>query len=206
MFKLTHKEEDYYAMFDDLADLSVKAAARLDELAKDYRDVQRAIEEIEGIEHEADRRVADINDQLNRSFITPIDREDIFQIARKMDRIIDVIDSTAQRFVMYNVTAMAEDAKALIGHIVVTVGAVKKLVVHLREHKPEEFNAAAIRVDKLEHEGDDIYRSAMRRLFSDSKDAIEVIKWKEIYEVLEKAIDACEDAAHVIHGVVVKNS
>lgn len=206
MFKLTHKEEDYYAMFADIAGLGVDAAKRLDALARDYRDVPGAIKDIEAIEHAADDRVHAINDQLNRSFITPIDREDIFQIAKKLDRIIDVIDSTSQRFVMYNVTVVAGDAVALIAHIVKIAEAVKDLVSHLRAHKQDRFSAAAELIDSLEHDGDVLYRGAMHRLFRDQKDAIEVIKWKEIYQILEKAIDACEEAANVIHGVVVKNS
>jgi predicted phosphate transport protein (TIGR00153 family) len=206
MFKLTHKEEDYYAMFGTLALCAAEAAARLEALIRDYRDAQKAIDEIEAVEHRADERVRAINDQLNRSFITPIDREDIFQIARKLDRIVDVVDSTAARFLMYNVTVVASDAKDLSAHVVKTVGAVVDLVSHLRAHKPEAFGAAVELVDSLEHEGDDLYRSAMRRLFTDEPDAVEVVKWKEIYEMLEKAIDACEDVAHVIHGVVVKNS
>jgi predicted phosphate transport protein (TIGR00153 family) len=206
MFKLTHKEEDYYAMFGDIAVLAVEAAQRLDLLARDYRDVPGAIRDIEKIEHAADERVHAVNDQLNRSFITPIDREDIFLVAKKLDRIIDVIDSTSQRFVMYNVTVVAEDAKALIAHIVTTAVAVKDLVSQLRAHKQDKFSAAAKLVDSLEHDGDVLYRAAMHRLFSEQKDAIEVLKWKEIYQILEKAIDACEEAANVIHGVVVKNS
>jgi len=206
MFKLTHKEEDYYAMFGELADFAVQGAARLSALVNDYRDLPAAIADIERIEHGADERVHAINDQLNRSFITPIDREDIFIVAKKLDRIIDIMDSTVQRFTMYNVTEIAEDAKVLVAHIVKTVAAIADLVSHLKAHKPELFNLAAKQVDKLEDEGDDIYRAAMRRLFTDSTNAIEVIKWKEIYEMLEKTIDACEDVAGILHGVVVKNS
>lgn len=206
MFKLTHKEEDYYAMFGELADFAVEGAARLSTLVNNYRDLPAAIADIERIEHAADDRVHTINDQLNRSFITPIDREDIFLIAKKLDRIIDIMDSTVQRFTMYNVTVVAEDAKVLVAHIVKTVAAIADLVSHLKAHKPEKFNAAAKLVDVLEDEGDDIYRAAIRRLFTESKDAVEVVKWKEIYEMLEKCIDACEDAAGILHGVVVKNS
>lgn len=206
MFKLTHKEEDYYTMFGDIAGYALDAARRLDQLARDYRDLPKAIADIEALEHAADERVRAITDQLNRSFITPIDREDIFQVAKKLDRIIDIIDATSQRFMMYNVTVVPEDAVAMTGHIVQTAEAVKELVAQLKALKLDKFNKATEVIEILESEGDGLFRRAMNRLFTEEKDAIEVVKWKDIFQSLEKAIDACEEAAHVLHGVVVKNS
>jgi uncharacterized protein len=207
MFKITRKEEVFFDMFVATTENSCKAAEMLVDLMKDYTDVNNKIKAIEDVEHEGDQYVHKILAQLNKSFITPIDREDVYLIAKELDNITDYLESTAHRFKMLNVETIREEAIKLAELALICTNELKDIMHELKVMKKSKtLKQKVIEVNRIENEGDEIYRSAMYKLFTFEKDAIEVIKWKEIYEYLENTLDACEDVANIVEGVVMKNA
>lgn len=207
MFRITRKEEIFFDMFIETTQNSCKAAELLVDLMNQYTNVNEKIKVIEEVEHEGDQQVHKILEQLNKSFITPIDREDIHLIAKELDNITDYIESTAHRFQMFNVLSIREEAIKLAELAVVCTKELKEVMVELKNMKRSKLlKTKVIEVNRIENEGDDIYRTAMTNLFKNEKDAIEVIKWKEILEYLENTLDACEDVANIVEGVVMKHA
>lgn len=207
MFRITSKEEIFFDLFVDTAKNIHKTAKFLEELMNNYSNVNEKIKTIEECEHECDERVHNILEQLNKSFITPIDREDIFLIAKELDNITDDIESTAHRFRMYNVDSITEDAKRLCGLIVKCTEELKQLMMLLKDiKKTKVIKDKIIEINRLENEGDEIYRNAITRMFVMENNPLEVIKWTGIYEYLENTLDACEDVANIVEGVVMKNA
>lgn len=207
MFRMTSKEAKFFELFVDTAEDTCKAAKMLEELMTDYSDVKAKITAIENIEHQCDTHVHNMLEQLNKAFITPIDREDIFLIAKELDNITDAIEGTAHRFRMFNVKNIHEDAIKLVKMITICTEELKNVMVELRVMKTSKALAGKIiEVNRIEDEGDNIYRNAIEKLFIEEKDAIEVIKWKEILEFLENTLDACEDVANIVEGVVMKHA
>lgn len=207
MFRITAKEGIFFELFSNTAADTCLAAKMLEELMNNYVEVTDKIKAIEELEHKCDGHVHRMLEQLNRSFITPIDREDIYLIAKELDNITDDIESTAHRFRMFNVTSIREDAKQLARLIVQCTEELKGVMGELKKMKTsKELKGKIIEVNRIEDEGDEIFRSAMQKLFVSESNPIEVIKWKEIYEYLENTLDACEDVANIIEGVVMKNA
>jgi uncharacterized protein len=207
MFRITSKEEVFYNLFEDTAVSICNSAEMLKELMENYVDVKKKIHAIEETEHECDIHVHTILEQLNKSFITPIDREDIYAIAKELDNITDAIEATAHRFDMLNVQAVRPDAIKLANLIVECTNELKEVMSDLKNMKRSKtLRDKIIEVNRIEDDGDNIFRSAVTDLFITEKDAVEVIKWKEIYEYLESTLDACEDVANLVEGVVMKNA
>ncbi|MDP4094190.1 MAG: DUF47 family protein [Bacillota bacterium] len=207
MFRVTSREEIFFDLFVETANNVCRSADMLEELMINYVNVNEKIKAIEETEHECDQHVHDILKQLNRSFITPIDREDIYAIAKEMDNITDAIESTAHRFRMFNVTSIREDAKKIVALIVQSTKELTGVMSEMKDMKKSTaLRKKIIEVNRIENEGDEIYRSAIAQLFVSEKDAIEVVKWKEIYEFLENTLDACEDVANLVEGVVMKHA
>jgi uncharacterized protein len=207
VFRTTRKDEIFYDLFVNTAELTCEAARRLDDLANNYVDIDAKIDAIEEIEHQCDQNIHDIIKQLNKSFITPIDREDIYAIAKEIDNITDAIEASAHRLRMFNVKTIPDDAKQLSHMIVLCTKELKDLMCELKNMKTSQvLPQKIIEVNRLENEGDDLYRLAIAHLFTNGQDTIHVIKWKEIYEFLENTLDACEDVANIIDGVVMKNA
>jgi uncharacterized protein len=207
MFRITAKEGIFFELFVNTAADTCLAADMLEELMTNFVDVTNKIRAIEEIEHKCDSHVHRMLEQLNHSFITPIDREDIYLIAKELDNITDYIESTAHRFRMFNVTGIRDEAKQLAKLIVQCTKELMDVMSELKRMKSSKIlKEKIIEVNRIEDEGDEIFRSAMQRLFVSESNPIEVIKWKEIYEYLENTLDACEDVANIIEGVVMKNS
>ncbi len=207
MFKTSKKEEIFFDMFSETAETTLKAARALDELVKNYVNVDKKINAIEEIEHECDNQIHKIMQQINKSFITPIDREDICEIAKEMDNITDAIESTAHRFKMFNVKSIKEDAIKMVKLIVDCTLVLKGVMSELKNMKTSKtLQDKIIEVNRIEDEGDTIFRNAITKLFVVETDPIEVTKWKEIYEYLENTLDACEDVANIVEGVVMKHA
>ncbi len=206
MFRVTSKEEKFFDYFVDAAGIACKAAWQLEDLMVNYVSIGSKVKNIEETEHECDRYVHKIFEQVNGSFITPIDREDIHLIAKELDNITDDIESTAHRFNMFNVRSIPEDAAKLAKLITACTKEVKNLMVELKNMKKSKLlGDKIIEINKLEDDGDIIFRNAIAKLFVTEKDAVEVIKWKEIYQYLENTLDACEDVANIVEGVVMKH-
>lgn len=207
MFSLTPKEDKFFELFIETANIAYKASNLLVEFLKDLDNAEENLKKIKEIEHEGDKKQHEILRQLNKTFITPFDREDIYLIAKDTDDIIDYIESTASRFVMLNVTHCTEEAEMLSRMIVQCCEEVIILMQELKNMKTsKELSKKVIEVNRIEEEGDKISRNAIKDLFRGNMEVIEIIKWREIYQYLEDTLDACEDLANVIEGVVMKNA
>jgi uncharacterized protein len=207
MFRITPREKIFFDFFIETADKACIAATQLDALVNDYTGVQEKIQHIKDVEHECDKCVHDIFTQLNKSFITPIDREDIYEIAKVLDNITDFIESTAQDFSMFNVTAMTDHAKEFTALIVECTSELKCVMEELKSLKvSKSLMERIIEVNRLENVGDDLYRRSMAELFSNGMEAKEIMKWSVIYNSFEDSLDACEDVANIVEGVVMKHA
>lgn len=207
MFRISSKEGLFFDLFIESVQASCLAAEKLESLMDNYTNIEEQINFIEQIEHEGDHHVHRILEQLNKSFITPIDREDIYLIAKELDNITDSIESTAHRFRMLNVTSIRDDAKRLASLIVQCTKELKYLMSDLKNMKRScTLQEKVIEVNRIENVGDDIFRNAITGLFASEKDPIELIKWKEIFEYLENTLDACEEVANIAEGIIMKHA
>lgn len=205
MFGLIPKDEKFFEMFNQLAAEIVRGAELLKEMLDRYDDPVGDQKRIKEVEHAADAVTHDIIRKLNKSFVTPFDREDIYALASGLDDILDLIDASAQRFVMFHVDKPTPQAKSLAFLILKSCQSLQKAVAILGG-RVEAIAEHCKEVNALENEADRVHREAITNLFDNEKNPIELIKWKEIYETLEKATDKCEDAANVLESVVVKNA
>ncbi len=207
MIKFNARESKFFDLFAHTAKDTSKAAELLEDMMCNYTDVHHKMILIEDMENKCDTHVHNLMQELNKSFITPIDREDIFLIAKEMDNITDAIEGVAHRFVMFNVTKITPDAIKLVKMI---TRCTRELMCVMEELRHVKYNKhlmdKIIEVNRIEDEADTIHRNAIETLFKEEKNAIEIIKWKEIYEFLENTIDACEDVANIIEGVVMKHA
>ena len=207
MLRVTKKEAVFFQLFAEMADKIIEAATALEELMTNYNDVPNKVKAIENLEHECDLHAHKILKQLNAAFVTPIDREDIYLITKELDNITDSIDEVAHRFIMYNVKSIKPDSIEIAKLITRAAKELKDLMnelVHLKIS--DTLKEKIIEVNRLENVGDDIFRSSVTKLFADETDALEVIKWKGIYSYLENALDACEEVADIVEGVVMKHA
>ena len=205
MFGLIPKDEKFFSMFKDMTTNIVEGAQLLKDMLDNYDDPAAAQRKIKDVEHKGDSKTHEIIKSLNKSFVTPFDREDIYALSSALDDILDLIDASAQRFVMYNVEKPTPEAKELAFLILKSCQTLDK-AVGLLGGRLEPISEYCVEVNALENEADRVCREAISRLFDEEKDPIQLIKWKEIYETLERATDKCEDAANILESVVVKNA
>jgi predicted phosphate transport protein (TIGR00153 family) len=205
MFSLSPKDEKFFDMFIMSARTMSRAAELLRKMMDDLNDPEEAFRKVKEEERKGDQQLHAIFEQLNRSFITPIDREDIYGIGKQMDDIADHIESAASRFVIYNITAATDEAK-MVGDLI--VGCTREMIALMEElkrmKKSKTIMTKIIEINRIEEECDNLYRKAIRDLFSGATPVIDIIKWKDIYERLEQSVDACEDVANIVEGVVMK--
>jgi predicted phosphate transport protein (TIGR00153 family) len=207
MFRITRREKIFFDFFIDTAKMALTAAGKLDDLVNHYVDVEDKIRAIKDIEHESDLSIHKIFSQLNKSFITPIDREDIHEIAKELDNITDNIESNAQAFSMFHLKSINEDAKRFSALILKSTDELVGVMTELKSLKiSRSLMDRIIEVNRIENEGDEVYRSSMEKLFSDGIDPTDIIKWKVIYDFFEDTLDACEDVANIVEGVVMKHA
>lgn len=202
-FRLIPKEEKFFSDFIALADRIVTGATLLERmLASDPPDWDVAVK-IKQVESECDSMTHSIIKRLNSTFVTPIDREDIHALAKSLDDVMDAIDAAAavtRRYRMASVRYGARELASLTWQSAMQV----KVAVEALELKTGVHDLA-VEVNRLENAADDVHDEALRRLFEEEKDAITVIKWKEVLDLLEEATDRCEDCANVLESVVVKH-
>lgn len=205
--RLIPKEEAFFGLFSSQAENAVEGARLLKALLEDYTDVDQKRMMIEKAENYGDEITHKIIEKLNSTFITPIDREDIHALASALDDILDLINAAAQRLHLYGVNSIPDDAKTLANIILRSAEEILGLTNSMQNLKDaKNMKAGCIEVNRLENEGDKVSSHAIAGLFRNESNPIEVIKWKELYEVLETAIDKCEDAANIIESVVVKHA
>ena len=202
-FRLIPKEERFYDDFTAMAEQIRVGAVMLDEMLAPDRPIWDKADEIKEVEHKCDFLTHEIIQRLNRTFVTPLDREDIFNLARSLDDVMDAIDAAAAVTRRYRMSQLRYGARELASLTWQSAMQVKVAVEALEKRK--DVPQLAMEVNRLENAADDVHDEALRRLFEEEKDAITVIKWKEVLDLLEEATDRCEDCANVLEGVVVKH-
>ncbi len=202
--RLIPRDEHFFAMFVEDAENVLKGARLLEEMLRSYDDLERRANDIEDVEHRGDELSHQIANKLNSTFVTPFDREDIHALISGLDDVLDGLEEAADVFVLYNVE---EPSAAATKQATIIVHQVEVLVEALKEmQKPKALQKHLIEVHRLENEGDQIARAAIAALFHEKTKATDIIKWKEVYGVLEETIDRCEDVADILERIVVKHS
>jgi len=199
------REQKFFDLFEQSARNMVKAAQVLKDLVDTWEDIKSRVDEIAQMETEGDTVTHQIMAQLNRTFVTPFDREDIVLLAHSLDDVIDFIYAAATRMFIYKIDHSTPRAKELADIMVQAAVEVERAIPQLR-HRAElkKVLPRCVEINRLENAADEVYRSGLAELFDDNTDMAQVIKWREIYEHLESATDRCEDVSNVIEGVALK--
>jgi len=206
-FPFMPREEGFFDLFEENARNMVKAARCLKELVDNWKDVEEKVNEITELEHQGDAITHKIAAQLHRTFVTPFDREDIAELSHTMDDITDFIHAASDAMILYKVDRPGRRAKELAEIIVQGATEIEKAMPQLRRRSElKRLLKRCVELNRLENAADQVYRSALAELFSDSTDITHIIKWREIYGHMESATDRCEDVANVLEGVAVKNA
>jgi predicted phosphate transport protein (TIGR00153 family) len=205
--RLMPREGRFFELFNDHAEQLAHGARELAALISAGDDVERRAYNIESIEKRGDKIAYNAIELLHRTFITPIDRDDIHQLVSKMDDILDVIEDTSQSIYAYDVREITPEARRLAELCVACVDKVKAAVVMLSNmDNAKAIMMACQDIDRFESEADHVMRSAMAKLFRDEPDVKQVMKMRSVYEMLETVTDRCEDVANVIQAIVLENS
>ena len=202
--RLIPRDEQFYDLFNQLAGHLKVSAQLLDHLFAEPQRTTELAARIKDVEHQADVLTLSISQRIDKSFITPIDREDIHLLASRLDDVIDRLDGTARRVVMLRILEVREPAKQMAHVILKAADHIALAVASIK--KPSLVAEQAARIKQLEEEGDALYHEAVGALFEGTPDPIEVIRWKEVYETLEIAIDQCMGVANAVHSISIKNS
>lgn len=203
--RLLPREADFFNYFDQHAQLIVKVAEEFHAMVSADVWTFSKSTVIKDLEHEADKVTHDCMESLHKTFITPIDREDVYRLISSMDDIIDCIDEAFERIVIYKLTSMNAEVKNLAVILVNSAKEVQCGVNGLRNISDlDNIKPSCIRINALENEADTVYRNAIAKLFDEEQDTRNVIKWKEVYESLERATDFCEDVADVIQSIILE--
>jgi predicted phosphate transport protein (TIGR00153 family) len=203
MVRLIPKDEKFQDLFVADAEVILTAARRLEEMITAYDRLEERVAEIRALEHRGDEIDTEVQVRLDRAFITPFDREDIHDLVIHLDDVLDEIQEVAEAFIIYDISATSEDARQLAGILSAQIVQLGQAINGLDGLKGIEPHA--VEVHRLENEADALSRAAIGRLFRGGFDAIDVIKWREIYSGIEEAIDAAEDAVEVIERILAKN-
>ena len=203
MFNLIPKQVRFYDYFEQQSRHVLKASALLYELVHNFADARAKMHAIKEVEHQGDAVTHEIVRKLNTTFITPLDREDIHALATRLDDVLDYIEASSERLVVYRIKEPTSACRAMAEVIVKTSEAMDRAIHCLRNMDPG-FHEHAVEVNRLENSADNLLRDSLAALFEEQADPIEVIKWKEIYETMEIVTDRCEDVANVIEGIILK--
>ena len=201
--RLIPRDEVFFSMFASLASRATASARLLAELFANPGRVAELTTAIKQLEHEADTITHDVIARINRTFVTPIDREDIHLLASRLDDVIDQIDGTARRALMFRIDEVREPAIKLTAVLIRAGEAIEGAVTHVK--KATIVVEQSVKVKRLEEEGDALYHAAVGGLFEGKPDPIQVIKWKELYDTIERALDRCEDVANTLESIALKN-
>lgn len=204
-FSLIPREAKFYDFFEqDVANL-VTAAKELMDLFENYDDVETKVSRFIDLEHQGDVITHQIMGQLHRTFVTPLDREDIALLANSLDDVMDFIEGAARTAVLYRIARPTERARELAAIIFKVTTELNKAILCLRHrNKFKQILEHCVEVNRLENEADNVHHAALAELFDNATDIVDIIKWREIYEQLESATDRGEDVANALEGIVVK--
>ncbi|MFC2006847.1 DUF47 domain-containing protein [Chloroflexota bacterium] len=199
------REQKFFDLFESSSHNVVKTAEKLRELVDSWDNIGARVAEITDLEHEGDSITHQIMEQLNRSFVTPIDREDIVLLAHSLDDVTDFIHAAADAMLIYKVNPPDQRAKELADLVVQAALEVENAIRHLRRRgESKQIFQRCVEINRLENMADRIYRLTIGELFENSNDITHIIKWREIYEHMETATDRCEDISDVLEGVALK--
>lgn len=201
------KHYNYFDKFIQQMSLCKKAARQLMNMIENYTNVSVHAEEIHDTEHEADILLHEIMSELNRSFITPIDREDIVGLVNELDDITDAIEDVANLFDMLGITQVRDEALEMVKLILTGCEALYDAIVEFSHFKSSKnLNELIIKVNQAEEDGDRRHRSVIKAMYQNEKDPISLMKWKEIFDTMENVLDDCENVADLLEGLVIKNN
>jgi predicted phosphate transport protein (TIGR00153 family) len=198
------RDRVYFELFEEAGRNILHTSELLDRLMSDYPDQKELAEEIRACEHEGDRIVHDIIQHLNQTFVTPIDREDILALASALDDIVDYTEEVADYLGLYRIEAPMDQAIRLTRVLKDASHEICRAIPDLRAFK--DISRYTVEINRLENEGDRITREGVASLFDGGIDPMVVIRWKDVFERLEAAIDATERVAHIMESIVIKNS
>jgi uncharacterized protein len=201
---LLPRDRTFFDLFIEAGANTVTTARLLDRMVAEWPEVGELPADIVAAEHEGDRITHEIIKRLNSTFVTPLDREDIYALATKLDDVVDFTEEVADLFVVYKIEAPMDQAGVLTK---ILLGACRELAAAMEKLPTfKDLDPNWIEIHRLENEGDRISRDAVASLFDDGIDPMVVIRWKDIFGVLEEAIDATETAAQILEGIVIKNA
>jgi hypothetical protein len=205
MFRLLPKEDKYFEMFNTMAAQITECALLLQKLFSDFDNRVDYADKIKKVEHNCDLITHDIVKKLNQTFITPIDREDIHALASGLDDIVDEIEYTAKRVILYRVEEPTEHARKMTDVLVRIVTSLENAVISL-ENNGDQVLKECVTIHGLENEGDTYHHDAIDELFAGEINPITLLKMKELYAKMERTIDKCEDVSNILESIVLKNA
>jgi len=207
MIRLVPRQETFFELFEKQVKMVNHAAHALADLLVNFENVEDVALKIKATEHDADELVHEIMRKVNTTFVTPLDREDIHALTSALDDIIDFIEAAADRMVLYEIEEPSEAVIKLSSILAEATELTVKAVCGLRDMKQSPaIREACIAINRLENQGDQVNRAALAKLFQMRDKPIEALKWREIYDHIETAIDKCEDVADIIESTVLKNA
>lgn len=205
--RLMPRQVAFFDYFDRMAAKALEGSRALLEMLEVFDDVPERAGRLKTIEHEGDLITHECIEELHKTFITPIDRDSIHRLVTRMDDVLDLIESVAQRMSLYEVGKPTPESVGLARVLLLSVEQMGKAVRGLRNMKnAREIQAECVEINRLENEADTLLRLAVGGLFRDEKDPLTVMKWKEIYEGIEEATDRCEDIANLVEGIVLEHA
>ena len=203
MFSLFPKQEDFFTLFQRQAALARRGADLLHEMLEHFDRLDERAQELKAVEHEADGVTHDVFARLNRTFVTPLEREDIHDLASGLDDVLDAVEAIGTRLVLFKIPRATPESVQLSGIIARAAAQIEHAVGHLNASK--DLLEHTVEINRLENEADSVSRLAVAGLFSGNHDLLDVMRWREIYGRLEGAADKCEDVANTIEAIVLKN-
>jgi uncharacterized protein len=201
---LLPREDNFFLLFEKASDNLVDGARLLQDFMDHYENVDEKAQKLKDVEHQGDLIIHEIVEKLNRSFVTPIDRDDIHSLASGLDDVLDSIEAIANRMVLFKIASPTEPLRRMTAILIQASEQIQKAVHSLR--KLDHLMVFCIEIKRLETQADEISRTLLGELFEQEKDPIAVIKWKEIYGRMEASADKCADIAKIIEAIVVKNA
>jgi predicted phosphate transport protein (TIGR00153 family) len=205
--RLMPTEGKFFELFNQHAELCVKGGAEMLALMSNFDDLENRVQAIEILEKQADKVTHATIDMLHKTFITPIDRDDIHKLITRMDDILDLMEDAGQTVLLYDLKQVTPEAKRLAELVLEGVEQVRDAVALLHNMKnSRQILAICEQIDRIESDADHVMRAAMSKLFRDEPDVRNLIKLKAIYELLETVTDRCEDVANIIEGIIVENA
>lgn len=201
--RLIPRDQEFFTLFNELSTHLLTAARLIKGMFDQPARLEEQVRAVKAVEHKADQLTHEINTRIDRSFVTPIDREDIHQLSTRLDDVIDTIDGTARRVETFHIGEVRKPARDLAALLLQATEHLQRGVSGIK--RPKDVNACAVEVKRIEEEGDAVYHDAVGQLFQGHPDPLEVIKWKEIYDRLEQAIDSCMAVVHSLQSISMKN-